>query len=82
MENILGNLIFACVAVIIMGAIAAVVGITTMGSKYIDASARQPELVNELLPKVLILAGLVDAVYLIGVGVIMSFAFANPFVIK
>ena len=80
--EIMGNLIYSCSVVICIGAIAAVAGITTMGSKYIDASARQPELVNELLPKVLILAGLVDAVYLIGVGVIMSFAFANPFIIK
>ena len=51
-----------------------------MGSKYLEASARQPELIDTLQTKMFILAGLIDAAYLIGVGIAMMFAFANPFV--
>ena len=51
-----------------------------MGSKYLEASARQPELINTLQTKMFLLAGLIDAAFLIGVGIAMMFAFANPFV--
>ena len=49
-------------------------------SKAVDAAARQPELMNTLQTKMFLLAGLIDAAFLIGVGVAMMFAFANPFV--
>ena len=51
-----------------------------MGSKYLESAARQPELMNALQTKMFLLAGLIDAAFLIGVGVAMMFAFANPFV--
>jgi F-type H+-transporting ATPase subunit c len=50
-----------------------------MGGKYLEASARQPELMNALQTKMFLLAGLIDAAFLIGVGIAMMFAFANPF---
>jgi F-type H+-transporting ATPase subunit c len=50
-----------------------------MGGKYLEASARQPELMNTLQTKMFLLAGLIDAAFLIGVGIAMLFAFANPF---
>ena len=62
------------------GAFGACVGIAIMGSKYLEASARQPELINTLQTKMFLLAGLIDAAFLIGVGIAMMFAFANPFV--
>ena len=34
---------------------------------------------NTLQTKMFLLAGLIDAAFLIGVGVAMMFAFANPF---
>jgi hypothetical protein len=43
---------------------------------------RLPELMNELQTKMFLLAGLIDAAFLIGVGIAMMFAFANPFVLK
>jgi F-type H+-transporting ATPase subunit c len=49
-----------------------------MGGKFIEGAARQPELMNELQTKMFLLAGLIDAAFLIGVGVAMLFAFANP----
>ena len=82
MEIVLGNVALACGLIISLGAIGACIGISLMGGKYIEASARQPELMNELQTKMFMLAGLIDAAFLIGVGIAMMFAFANPFVIK
>ncbi len=69
-----------CGMIISLGAIGACLGIAIMGSKYLEASARQPELINTLQTKMFLLAGLIDAAFLIGVGIAMMFAFANPFV--
>jgi F-type H+-transporting ATPase subunit c len=70
----------ACGFIIGLGAIGASIGIAIMGGKYLEASARQPELMNALQTKMFLLAGLIDAAFLIGVGVALLFAFANPFV--
>jgi len=69
----------ACGLIIGLGAIGACIGIAIMGDKYLEASARQPELMDELQTKMFVLAGLIDAAFLIGVGIAMMFAFANPF---
>ena len=69
----------ACGLIIGLGAIGACIGIGIMGAKFIEASARQPELMNALQTKMFLLAGLIDAAFLIGVGIAMMFAFANPF---
>lgn len=76
----LGVVAIACAFIIGLGAIGACIGIAIMGGKYMEASARQPELMNELQTKMFVLAGLIDAAFLIGVGIAMMFAFANPFV--
>ncbi len=70
----------ACGLIIGLGAIGACIGIALMGGKYIEAAARQPELMEKLQTKMFLLAGLIDAAFLIGVGIAMMFAFANPFV--
>jgi len=70
----------ACAFIFGLGAIGACIGIGMMGGKYLEASARQPELMNALQTKMFLLAGLIDAAFLIGVGIAMLFAFANPFV--
>ena len=80
MEHVLGFVALAAGLIIGLGAIGACIGIGLMGGKYIEASARQPELMNELQTKMFILAGLIDAAFLIGVGIAMLFAFANPFI--
>ena len=63
-----------------LGAIGACLGIAIMGAKYLESAARQPELMEPLQTKMFLLAGLIDAAFLIGVGIAMMFAFANPFV--
>ncbi len=75
-----GMMVFSCGIMIAIVAFAAALGISWMAGKYLDASARQPELINPLRTNVLILAGLVDAVYLIAVAISVMFVFVNPFV--
>jgi F-type H+-transporting ATPase subunit c len=69
----------ACGLIIGLGAVGACIGIGLMGGKFIEASARQPELMGKLQTMMFLLAGLIDAAFLIGVGIAMMFAFANPF---
>jgi F-type H+-transporting ATPase subunit c len=61
-----------------VGAAGACIGIGIMSSKFLEAAARQPELTNSLQAKVFLLLGLIDASFIIGVGLAMMFAFANP----
>ena len=61
-----------------VGAAGACIGIGIMSSKFLEAAARQPELTNSLQVKVFLLLGLIDASFIIGVGLAMFFAFANP----
>ncbi len=68
-----------CGLIIGLGALGACLGIAVMGAKYLESAARQPELMNALQTKMFLLAGLIDAAFLIGVGISMLFAFANPF---
>jgi F-type H+-transporting ATPase subunit c len=62
-----------------LGACGACVGIGVMGSKYLESAARQPELMNELQTKMFLLVGLIDASFIIGVGIALWFTTANPF---
>jgi F-type H+-transporting ATPase subunit c len=61
-----------------LGAIGACIGIGIMGSKFLESAARQPELIPVLQGRMFLLAGLIDAAFLIGVALAMFFAFANP----
>ena len=61
-----------------LGAIGACIGIGIMGSKFLEAAARQSELIPTLQGRMFLLAGLIDAAFLIGVALAMFFAFANP----
>jgi len=81
MELTLGLVALACGLIVALGAVGASIGIALMGGKYLESAARQPELMEPLQTKMFVLAGLIDAAFLIGVAVALLFAFANPFVI-
>jgi F-type H+-transporting ATPase subunit c len=70
----------ACGLIIGLGALGACIGIGIMSGKYIEASARQPELMNVLQTKVFLLLGLIDASFIIGTAIALWFATASPFV--
>jgi F-type H+-transporting ATPase subunit c len=61
-----------------LGALGACVGVGIMCSRFLEGAARQPELMPALQAKVFLLLGLIDASFIIGVGLAMFFAFANP----
>ncbi len=61
-----------------LGAAGACIGIGIMCASFLDGAARQPELTPTLQGKVFLLLGLIDASFIIGVGLAMMFAFANP----
>jgi F-type H+-transporting ATPase subunit c len=65
-----------------LGAIGACIGIGIMGSKFLESAARQPELMPALQARMFLLAGLIDAAFLIGVAIAMYFAAANPLLSK
>ena len=62
-----------------LGAMGACIGVGIMASKYLESAARQPELMGELQTKVFLLLGLIDASFIIGVGIALWFTTANPF---
>ncbi len=69
------------VAILIgIGAIGTAIGFALLGGKFLEASARQPEMMPQLQVKMFVIAGLLDAVTMIGVGVALFFTFANPFI--
>jgi F-type H+-transporting ATPase subunit c len=61
-----------------LGAVGACIGIGIMGAKFLESAARQPELTPMLTGRMLLLAGLIDAAFIIGVGLAMFFATGNP----
>ena len=68
------------VAILIgMGAMGTAIGFGILGGRFLEGAARQPEMVPMLQIKMFIVAGLLDAVTMIGVGVALYFIFANPF---
>src|SRR5262245_7574856 len=68
------------VAIIIgIGALCTAIVFALLGGKFLEIVARQPEMMGQLQVKMFIIAGLLDAVTMIGVGVALFFTFANPF---
>ena len=83
MEFIANVQAFTAVAIGIivgLGALGAALGIGIMGSKFLEAAARQPELVPMLQGRMFLLAGLIDAAFIIGLAVALFFGFANPLI--
>ncbi|GDX84538.1 ATP synthase subunit c [Methylococcaceae bacterium] len=62
-----------------LGALGTAIGFGLLGGKFLEGAARQPEMVPMLQVKMFVVAGLLDAVTMIGVGLALFFTFANPF---
>jgi F-type H+-transporting ATPase subunit c len=62
-----------------LAAIGSGLGIGVMGAKFLEASARQPELMSSLQTKVFLLMGLIDGAFIISTGIALWFTTANPF---
>ena len=59
-----------------LGAAGTAVGFGILGGKLLEGSARQPEMAPMLQGKMFLIAGLLDAVPMIGVGIAMYLIFA------
>ena len=59
-------------------ALATGIGFALLGGKFLESVARQPELGSQLQTRMFIVAGLLDAIPMIGVGIAMLLLFANP----
>lgn len=85
MENVLTQLaqVEASTALAIglmigLAALGAGIGLAIMAGKFLESSARQPELIPVLQVRMFITAGLIDAAFIITVAVALLLAFANP----
>jgi F-type H+-transporting ATPase subunit c len=80
METILAFTSLGVLIVLGMGAFGTAIGFGLLGGKFLEGAARQPELAPMLQGKMFLVAGLVDAVTMIGIGIGMWFTLASPFV--
>jgi F-type H+-transporting ATPase subunit c len=78
--NIQSYTVISVAILIGLGALGTAIGFALLGGKFLESAARQPELMPQLQIKMFIIAGLLDAVTMIGVGIALFFTFANPFV--
>ena len=80
MDPVIAQYTLLAVALLIgAGALATGIGFAILGGKFLESTARQPELGSQLQTKMFIVAGLLDAVPMLGVGIAMLLLFANPF---
>ncbi len=79
MESILAFTVLGVLLVLGLGALGTAIGFGILGGKLLEGSARQPELAPMLQVKMFLVAGLIDAVTMIGIGIGMWFTFANPY---
>ena len=75
METIVGMSAIAVGIMIGLAAVGAAIGIGLMGGRFLEGCARQPELASSLQTKMFLLAGLIDAIPIIGVGIAMYLIF-------
>jgi F-type H+-transporting ATPase subunit c len=71
----MGLALIAVALLIGLGALGTALGFALLGGKLLEGSARQPELAPMLQGKMFLLAGLIDAVPIIGVGIAMYLIF-------
>ena len=80
METVITATIIGASILLAFAALGAAIGFAILGGKFLESSARQPELASSLLTRMFIVAGLLDAIAMIAVGISLLFIFANPFI--
>ncbi len=71
----MGMALIAAALLIGFGALGTAIGFALLGGKLLEGSARQPEIAPMLQGKMFLIAGLLDAVPMIGVGIAMYILF-------
>jgi F-type H+-transporting ATPase subunit c len=77
--NLQGMTMLSVAILIGAGALGTAIGFGLLGGKFLEGAARQPEMIPQLQVKLFIVAGLLDAISMIGIGIALFFTFANPF---
>jgi len=76
MEMVLAYKYIAIAMLIGFSSIGTAIGFGMLGGKFLESCARQPELGPQLQVKMFIVAGLIDAISMIGVGIALYLLFA------
>ncbi|QJC29240.1 F0F1 ATP synthase subunit C [Enterobacteriaceae endosymbiont of Plateumaris rustica] len=76
MHNTNIELIYLSAAIMIgLAAIGASIGISWLGGKFLESTARQPDIVSILRTQFFIIVGLIDAIPMITVGIALYIIF-------
>ena len=78
METVVGMTAIAVALLIGLGALGTAIGFGILGGKFLEGAARQPEMAGMLQTRMFIIAGLLDAVAIIGVAMALLLMFGNP----
>jgi F-type H+-transporting ATPase subunit c len=80
MDFVIGMNLLSVAILIGFGALGVGVGMGLLGGRFLEGAARQPELAPMLRTQMFLVVALLDAVAMIGVGIALFFAFANPYI--
>jgi F-type H+-transporting ATPase subunit c len=80
MDTLLGLTAIAVALLIGLGALGVGIGMGILGGRFLEGSARQPELAPMLRTQMFLVIAFLDAIAMIGVAIALLFTFANPFV--
>ena len=80
METMLAWSVLGIGVLVGLGALGTAIGFGILGGKFLEGVARQPEMAPMLQTKMFIIAGLIDAVAIIGVAIAFIFIFAHPYI--
>ncbi|MDG3086757.1 F0F1 ATP synthase subunit C [Vibrio sp. JC009] len=80
METLLSFSAIAVGIIVGLASLGTAIGFAILGGKFLEGAARQPEMAPMLQVKMFIIAGLLDAIPMIGIVIALLFTFANPFV--
>ena len=78
--DVMGMTVIAAALLIGFGALGTAIGFAILGGKFLEGASRQPELTPMLQTKLFIVAGLLDAIPMIGVAIALLLIFASPFI--
>jgi F-type H+-transporting ATPase subunit c len=80
MESVLSMTAIAVAIILGFGALGVAIGMGLLGGKFLESSARQPELAPMLRTQLFLVVAFLDVIAIIGVAVAFIFIFANPLV--
>jgi F-type H+-transporting ATPase subunit c len=76
MDFVIGMNLLAVALLIGLGALGVGIGMGLLGGRWLEGSARHPELAGMLRTQMFLVIAFLDAVAMIGVGIALYFAFA------